>query len=374
MTYLKTSDLSPTQLVEKIRQEIFESTKLTASAGIACNRTLAKVCSDYNKPNGQYYLPIDSKAAVLNFVKDLKLRNIPGVGRVTERVLESLGVTTCGDIYPRRALLYKLLSPISFQFMLRSYLGLGNTSFNADEERKSMSVERTFSAMSNETELCQKLKELSLHLEKDLEKSNMMGRNIGIKLKMVTFEVKIRSQTLPTYVWTAKDIERIAKALLLKELPVNIRLMGIRMSTMKQRGTEDQSVMKYFTKLPLPEVDPRKQDIRRKEEDGIVNDIPAADYLPKVEKSAQEALPTLICPICNRQLILDNSSFNKHVDECLSGVEVKAILKDQLEKERAESTSSESSSNQPSLKRVKRSNTKAKHSKGKSLLDYYSPS
>lgn len=100
--------------------------------------------------------------------------------------------------------------------------------------------------MSNETELCQKLKELSLHLEKDLEKSNMMGRNIGIKLKMVTFEVKIRSQTLPTYVWTAKDIERIAKALLLKELPVNIRLMGIRMSTMKQRGTEDQSVMKVY--------------------------------------------------------------------------------------------------------------------------------
>lgn len=98
--------------------------------------------------------------------------------------------------------------------------------------------------MSDETELCQKLKELSIHLEKDLEKSNYMGRNIGIKLKMVTFEVKIRSKTLPTYIWTAKDIERIAKALLLKELPVNIRLMGIRMSTMKQRGTEDQSVMK----------------------------------------------------------------------------------------------------------------------------------
>lgn len=72
-------------MVEQIRREIFESTQLTASAGIACNRTLAKVCSDINKPNGQYYLPINSKSAVLKFVKDLRLRQIPGVGRVTER-------------------------------------------------------------------------------------------------------------------------------------------------------------------------------------------------------------------------------------------------------------------------------------------------
>lgn len=129
-------------MVEQIRKEISEATQLTASAGIACNRTLAKVCSDYNKPNGQYYLPIDSKNAVLNFVKDLRVRNIPGVGRVTERVLESLGVVKCGDIFSRRALLYKLLSPISFQFMLKNYLGLGSTSFSAEVERKSMSVER----------------------------------------------------------------------------------------------------------------------------------------------------------------------------------------------------------------------------------------
>lgn len=134
--------MTPSELVEQIRREIFESTQLTASAGIACNKILAKVCSDKNKPNGQFYLPIESKAAVLNFVKDLKVRSIPGVGRVTERVLDALGVKTCGDIYPRRAVLYKLLSPISFQFMLRSHLGIGSTSFSADVERKSMSTER----------------------------------------------------------------------------------------------------------------------------------------------------------------------------------------------------------------------------------------
>lgn len=237
--------MTPSELVAKIRREIFEATQLTASAGIACNKTLAKICSDFNKPNGQHYIPMD-RATVINFVKDLKVRQIPGVGRVTERVLESLGIKICGDIYPHRAVLYKLLSPTSFQFMLRSYLGIGATFFNSDADRKSMSVERTFSAMSNPTELFQKVKELSELLEKDLEKGGYMGRNVGIKLKSVTYEVRIRSKTFPSYIWKAKDIERIAKGLLLKELPVNIRLMGIRMSTMKPRGTEDESVMKVI--------------------------------------------------------------------------------------------------------------------------------
>lgn len=102
---------------------------------------LSKICSDINKPNGQYYLPID-RTSIVNFVKDLKVRQIPGVGRVTERVLESLGVRTCGDIYPKRAILYKLLSPINFQFLLKCYMGLGTTMFNTESERKSVGVER----------------------------------------------------------------------------------------------------------------------------------------------------------------------------------------------------------------------------------------
>jgi DNA polymerase kappa len=213
--------------------------------GIACNRTLAKICSDIDKPNGQYYLPIN-KALVLAFVQKLRVRQLPGVGRVTERVLESLGVKTCNDIYQHRAVLYKLLSPISFQFLLRNYLGLGNTSFSADVERKSIGVERTFSAMSDPGELFNKLKELAILLEADLEKAGFMGRNVGIKLKSVTYEMRIRSKTFPSYIWMAKDIERIAKDLLMKELPINIRLMGLRISTMKPRGSEDESVMKVF--------------------------------------------------------------------------------------------------------------------------------
>ncbi|KAI8327573.1 hypothetical protein EDC96DRAFT_531684 [Choanephora cucurbitarum] len=337
--YLKTTDLTPSELVQQIRQEIFDSTQLTASAGIACNRTLSKVCSDINKPNGQYYLPIN-RASIVDFVKTMRVRQIPGVGRVTERVLEALGVTTCGDIYPHRAVLYKLLSPVSFQFMLKSYLGISSTTLLSDAERKSISVERTFSAMSDPDQLFKKLKELSELLEKDLEKANMMGRNLNIKLKSVTYEVRIRSKTFPSHIWTATDIYRFAKQLLMKELPVNIRLMGIRVSNLKQRGSEDESVMKYFSKLPssTPLIN-------------VSNDT----QLP-IKK---EEIPSLECPICCRQLMLDNLEFNKHVDECLSKMEVKEILKSQ----RSEPMSKPS-------KRVKKSYS---CQQGKSLFDYYPP-
>ncbi|KAK4509217.1 uncharacterized protein ATC70_007567 [Mucor velutinosus] len=349
--YLKTTDLTPVQLVEQIRSEIFEATQLTASAGIACNKTLAKVCSDINKPNGQYYLPID-RASIVKFVKDLRVRQIPGVGRVTERVLDALGVRTCGDIYSRSAVLYKLLSPISFQFMLKSYLGIGSTTFNTDHDRKSMSTERTFGAMSDPEELFKKVKELSIMLEQDLEKTGYMGRNVGIKLKAVTYESRIRSKTFPSYIWKAKDIERIAKELLIKELPINIRLMGIRISIMKPRGSEDESVMKYFTKVPLPEYQEQQQRLNQQ------------------QAQQEDTLNALVCPICNRPLKLDNAQFNRHVDECLSKVEVRAIL--QEEKSESSSNSSNASNDGgPVSKRLKRSNG-TKH--GKSLLDYYFPS
>lgn len=98
--------------------------------------------------------------------------------------------------------------------------------------------------MSDPKELCQKLHELCQLLEQDLEKNQLMGKNVGIKIKFVSYEIRIRSKTLPSYIWTAEDIERIAKVLLLKEIPMNIRLMGIRVSSMKQRGSEDESVRK----------------------------------------------------------------------------------------------------------------------------------
>ena len=80
-----------------MRKEIFQKTNLTCSAGIAATKILAKICSDKNKPNGQFYLPHDRKE-MLTFVSNLNVRKIPGIGEVTERMLNAIGITKCGEM------------------------------------------------------------------------------------------------------------------------------------------------------------------------------------------------------------------------------------------------------------------------------------
>ncbi|CAG8519469.1 5656_t:CDS:2, partial [Racocetra fulgida] len=100
--YLETTDKSPDDVVEQIRREINEETKLTASAGIAANKLLSKICSDLNKPNGQYRLQ-NNVDDIMNFIRPLSVRKIPGIGRVTEKILSEMDIKTCGEIFDNRA-------------------------------------------------------------------------------------------------------------------------------------------------------------------------------------------------------------------------------------------------------------------------------
>lgn len=99
-------------VVEDIRAEIFADTQLTASAGIAPNTFLAKVCSDMNKPNGQFYLKPDLEV-IRSFVKGLPVRKACGIGKVTEELLSGLGIVTCEDLFNQRALLSVLFKVTS---------------------------------------------------------------------------------------------------------------------------------------------------------------------------------------------------------------------------------------------------------------------
>ena len=115
-------------VVQEIRRRIVEETKLTASAGIAPNRLLAKICSDKNKPNGQYHLG-STRREVREFIDNLPVRKLCGVGKVTERILEALDCKTCKDVVDNRAYLYKLLTTKAFEFILAACMGIGSTQF-----------------------------------------------------------------------------------------------------------------------------------------------------------------------------------------------------------------------------------------------------
>ncbi|XP_043563330.1 DNA polymerase kappa [Chiloscyllium plagiosum] len=112
------------EAVREMRFRIEQKTKLTASAGIAPNMMLSKVCSDMNKPNGQYRIPAE-RDAVMDFIKKLPIRKVPGIGKVTEKMLNALGITTCTQLYQQGALLSILFSESSSYHFLQISLGLG---------------------------------------------------------------------------------------------------------------------------------------------------------------------------------------------------------------------------------------------------------
>ncbi|XP_041464447.1 DNA polymerase kappa-like [Lytechinus variegatus] len=234
------------EVVREIRFRIEQKTRLTASAGIAPNCMLAKICSDKNKPNGQYRIP-PTRDDVMDFIRDLPIRKISGIGKVTERMLSALGIQTCTDLYQQRAHCYLLFSQISSSYFLRISLGIGSTHVERDGERKSMSTERTFKEMSVPTELYSKCMELCESLAEDVKKEQIQGKTVTVKLKTVDFKVKSRASSLKTPVSSAQEIFAIARDLIRTEIrachpePLRLRLMGVRLSSLEDASKSSKS-------------------------------------------------------------------------------------------------------------------------------------
>ena len=111
-------------MAHEIRSRVFETTKLTCSAGIAPNRMLAKICSDWNKPNGQAYVP-PNREFILDFVGKLPIRKIPWIGEMTESALAELGIKTGQDLREKATELLISYKAIAYTFLIKCGLGLG---------------------------------------------------------------------------------------------------------------------------------------------------------------------------------------------------------------------------------------------------------
>ncbi|KAG8368489.1 hypothetical protein BUALT_Bualt15G0050700 [Buddleja alternifolia] len=218
------------EVAEELRESVNKETGLTCSAGVGPNRLLAKVCSDINKPNGQFVLP-NERMAVMTFISSLPIRKIGGIGKVTENILKDVfGIATCEEMLQKSSLICALFSRSSADFFLSVGLGLGGTDTPQVTKRKSMSNERTFSSTKDEALLHQKLVDLAENLSADMKKEGLCGKTLTLKLKTSCFEVRTRAVTLPNYICSSKDILKHATKLLKAELPVSLRLMGLRMS------------------------------------------------------------------------------------------------------------------------------------------------
>ncbi|KAG5548252.1 hypothetical protein RHGRI_013824 [Rhododendron griersonianum] len=188
-TVCRERHMSSGEIGEELRSSVYEETGLTCSAGVAPNRLLAKVCSDINKPNGQFVLPND-RTAIMTFISSLPIRKIGGIGKVTEHLLRDvIGISTCEEMLQKSGFLCALFSRSSADFFLCVGLGLGGTNTPQVRLRKSISNERTFPATENESFLFQKLVDLAEMLSTDMKKESLCGRTLTLKLKTASFEV-----------------------------------------------------------------------------------------------------------------------------------------------------------------------------------------
>ncbi|MEX0331671.1 MAG: DNA polymerase IV [Puniceicoccaceae bacterium] len=183
------------QIAKEIRRKIYRETQLTASAGIAPNKMLAKIASDWKKPNGQFaILPED----VESFMKELPVRRIPGVGPRAEELFKSKGIETCGQLQevPVNEM-EAWLGPSRAAELHARCRGEDDRPVEAHRERKSLSVERTFSHDIATVDGClQELPALLTELEEDISKMKEPRpfNKIFVKLKFSNFQQTTREQ------------------------------------------------------------------------------------------------------------------------------------------------------------------------------------
>lgn len=177
---------SATLIAEKIRADIFNELNLTASAGVAPNKFIAKIASDENKPNGQYVVSPEKVSA---FVESLSLKKIPGIGPKTFEKLKRYGYQTCADVRCSNVRdLQRVVGKFASSLYLKSY-GVDDRELEVSRQRKSLAIETTLAEdIGSEQECLAVIERLYTSLLTRLERHHQ--RKIvrqGIKLKFSDF-------------------------------------------------------------------------------------------------------------------------------------------------------------------------------------------
>ncbi|USQ15544.1 DNA polymerase IV (plasmid) [Legionella lytica] len=218
---------SATWIAQEIRARIFNARQLTASAGIAPNKSLAKIASDWHKPNGQKVIKPEEVAA---FMVDLPVRKLFGVGPKLEEKLHALNIQTCGDLY-----YYSLENLVSAFGIMGHRLyelarGIDERPVNPERIRKSISVEETYLQDLPDVSTCiAALPELMTRLEGRIERAGPLDiHNVFVKLKFSDFQ-----QTTVEMVHERLDVavfsQLIHEGFLRKNMPVRLLGIGIKL-------------------------------------------------------------------------------------------------------------------------------------------------
>lgn len=238
VTQNKKGQPSATKIAEEIRQKIKEQVGLNASAGISINKFLAKVASDINKPNGQKTIPPEE---VEEFIESLDIRFFYGVGKVTQEKMYRLGIFTGLDIKNKSLDFLQEHFGKSGKYYYLVSRGIHESAVKPERTRKSLGAERTFSDnISSEVFLEDKLDHIAEEVARRLQKQDVAGKTITLKIKYSNFEVQTRSKTLKLFISSKDLIMEEAKTLLYQEkLKDSVRLIGISLSNLNNEKNEN---------------------------------------------------------------------------------------------------------------------------------------
>lgn len=239
------------KIAKEIKKRIFESTGLTASAGIAPNKFLAKIASDLKKPDGLVEIKPEE---VQDFLRNLPISKLWGVGKATEETLKGMGICRVGQLaaYPMEAI-ERQLGKFGRELVALAR-GEDDRPVVPEAEAKSISQEETFTPDLWELGTMKKvLLEQSERVAWDLRKQRLKGRTVQLKVRYPDFSLVTRSTTLPSPTDQAIEIYQAALKLLerTEALPRKTRLLGVGVSNLRPRDEPEQLSLFHSHRLKV---------------------------------------------------------------------------------------------------------------------------
>jgi DNA polymerase-4 len=245
VTHNKKGNPSATLLAKEIRTRILNEVGLTASAGISVNKFVAKIASDYNKPNGQKTVNPDE---VLPFLEELPIRKFYGVGKVTTEKMYQLGIFTGLELKSKSLEFLSTHFGKSGAFYYHVVRGIHNSEVKPDRITKSVAAEHTFDTnLSSEIFMLEQLEKIATSLERRLKKQNIAGKTVTLKIKYSDFSQQTRSKTVPYFIADKGLILENVKELLYQErMKDSVRLLGISLSNLNTEQKKTVVVQLQF--------------------------------------------------------------------------------------------------------------------------------
>ncbi|MGB3852563.1 MAG: DNA polymerase IV [Tunicatimonas sp.] len=237
---------SAIRVAMNIREQIWNETQLTASAGVSYNKFLAKVASDINKPNGiKAILPHEAEA----FLESLPIEKFHGIGRVTARKMHHLGIGNGATLkqVPLETLVRRFGKAGRYYYHI--VRGQDDRSVNPARIRKSVSAERTFHEdLQAHHELLAQVHHVAQLLVERLEKAHARGFTLTLKIKYADFTIITRSVTQKQVIDDATTIVALAQTLLdqVATHQQGVRLLGLGVSNLLTREKAQRGVQLHF--------------------------------------------------------------------------------------------------------------------------------